>query len=135
MIDNNRDGTIDAADLKGTYASLGIMNVEDEMVNSMIKEAPAALTFTVFLGSISNFENFFWFRKMSKDEKSWNHIKGMLAEKLHGTDPEDVILDAFKEFDENNTGFIPKVTFPSYNTIKHIKHFTTVTNITFSTRI
>ena len=54
MIDNNRDGTIDAADLKGTYASLGIMNVEDEMVNSMIKEAPAALTFTVFLGSISN---------------------------------------------------------------------------------
>ena len=33
----------------------------------------------------------------------------MLAEKLHGTDPEDVILDAFKEFDENNTGFIPKV--------------------------
>merc|ERR1712176_1499900 len=82
MIDNNRDGTIDAADLKGTYASLGIMNVEDEMVNSMIKEAPAALTFTVFLG--------------------------MLAEKLHGTDPEDVILDAFKEFDENNTGFIPK---------------------------
>jgi len=82
MIDNNRDGTIDAADLKGTYASLGIMNVEDEMVNNMMKEAPAALTFTVFLG--------------------------MLAEKLHGTDPEDVILDAFKEFDENNTGFIPK---------------------------
>jgi len=82
MIDNNRDGTIDAADLKGTYASLGIMNVEDEMVANMMKEAPAALTFTVFLG--------------------------MLAEKLHGTDPEDVILDAFKEFDENNTGFIPK---------------------------
>ena len=56
----------------------------------------------------------------------------MLAEKLHGTDPEDVILDAFKEFDENNTGFIPKVPFPL---IKHMKHFTTVTNITFSTRI
>ena len=37
--------------------------------------------------------------------------KGMLAEKLHGTDPEDVILDAFKEFDENNTGFIPKVPY------------------------
>jgi len=82
MIDNNRDGTICAADLKGTYASLGIMNVEDEMVAAMMKEAPAALTFTVFLG--------------------------MLAEKLHGTDPEDVIVDAFKEFDENNTGFIPK---------------------------
>ena len=38
-------------------------------------------------------------------------MQGMLAEKLHGTDPEDVILDAFKEFDENNTGFIPKVLY------------------------
>ena len=135
MIDNNRDGTIDAADLKGTYASLGIMNVEDEMVNSMIKEAPAALTFTVFLGSISRFDFWPWLTVLWLELKFGNPFKGMLAEKLHGTDPEDVILDAFKEFDENNTGFIPKVTFPSYNTIKHIKHFTTVTNITFSTRI
>ena len=67
MIDNNRDGTIDAADLKGTYASLGIMNVEDEMVNSMIKEAPAALTFTVFLGSISNNQKWL-FVKMTGDD-------------------------------------------------------------------
>lgn len=82
MIDANRDGFIDVADLKGTYASLGVMNVEEEMLQTMMKEAPAALNFTVFLG--------------------------MLAEKLHGTDPEDVIVDAFKELDENNSGFIPK---------------------------
>ena len=58
----------------------------------------------------------------------------MLAEKLHGTDPEDVILDAFKEFDENNTGFIPKVPYFSQNSIKHINDFTTVINGLFSTR-
>ena len=33
----------------------------------------------------------------------------MLANKLHGTDPEDVIVDAFKLFDPENTGRIPKV--------------------------
>jgi len=32
----------------------------------------------------------------------------MLANKLHGTDPEDVIVDAFKLFDPENTGKIPK---------------------------
>ena len=58
----------------------------------------------------------------------------MLAEKLHGTDPEDVILDAFKEFDENNTGFIPKVPYFSQNSIKHINDFTTMINGLFSTR-
>jgi len=75
MIDNNRDGTIDAADLKGTYASLGIMNVEDEMVNSMIKEAPAALTFTVFLGSISKFDFWPWLTVLWLELKFGNPLK------------------------------------------------------------
>ena len=33
----------------------------------------------------------------------------MLADKLHGTDPEDVILNAFKLLDPDGTGLIPKV--------------------------
>ena len=49
----------------------------------MMAEAPAAINFTVFLN--------------------------MLAEKLHGTDPEDVILNAFKMFDPEGKGTIPKV--------------------------
>merc|ERR1712212_511660 len=32
----------------------------------------------------------------------------MLADKLHGTDPEDTIVDAFKMFDPDNAGKIPK---------------------------
>ena len=49
----------------------------------MISEAPAAINFTVFLN--------------------------MLADKMHGTDPEDVIVNAFKMFDPDGKGVIPKV--------------------------
>merc|ERR1712135_275371 len=63
MMDANRDGFIDGNDLKATYASLGVMKIEHDKIDSMIKEAPAAINFTVFLN--------------------------MLAEKMTGTDPED----------------------------------------------
>jgi len=91
MIDANRDGFIDKEDLIATYESLGVTNVEssrlDEMIkvsepmsdrkwlmshdwkieiNEIFKEAPANINFTVFLN--------------------------MLADKLHGTDSEEVIL-------------------------------------------
>jgi len=82
MIDANRDGFIDKEDLIATYASLGVTNVESSRLDEMIKEAPANINFTVFLN--------------------------MLADKLHGTDSEEVILSAFKLFDSANTGTIPK---------------------------
>merc|ERR1712046_352954 len=82
MIDANRDGFIDKEDLKSTYASLGCMSVESSKLDAMIAEAPAAINFTVFLN--------------------------MLADKLHGTDSEDVILAAFKLFDPEGKGTIPK---------------------------
>merc|ERR1712076_48735 len=73
MIDANRDGFIDKEDLRSTYASLGVMSIENSKLDEMMAEAPAAINFTVFLN--------------------------MLADKLHGTDSEDVILNAFKLFD------------------------------------
>ena len=73
LIDSNRDGIIDKEDLKATYASLGVNTVSDSKMDEMLAEAPAAINFTVFLN--------------------------MLADKLHGTDSEDVILGAFKVFD------------------------------------
>jgi len=82
MIDANRDGFIDKDDLKSTYASLGCMTVENEKLTNMMSEASGAINFTVFLQ--------------------------MLADKLHGTDPEDTIVDAFKMFDPDNAGKIPK---------------------------
>ena len=75
-------------DLRSTYASLGIMSVDSEKLTMMMAEASGPINFTVFLE--------------------------MLANKLHGTDPEDVIVDAFKLFDPENTGKIPKVSINTH---------------------
>ena len=82
MIDANRDGFIDKEDLVATYASLGMDSISSSKLDEMMAEAPAAINFTVFLN--------------------------MLADKLTGTDSEDVILGAFKLFDPEGTGSIPK---------------------------
>merc|ERR1712178_155342 len=73
MIDADRNGIITVGDLKATYASLGVRNVDQDELEKMTAEAGAPINFTIFLG--------------------------MLADKLHGTDPEDVILKAFKGVD------------------------------------
>ncbi|CBY11283.1 unnamed protein product [Oikopleura dioica] len=82
MIDANRDGFIDKDDLRATYASLGVMSIENSKLDEMMAEAPAAINFTVFLS--------------------------MLADKLNGADSEDVIVNAFKLFDPEGKGSIPK---------------------------
>lgn len=79
MIDQNRDGFIDKEDLGDMLASLG-KNVSDSYLEGMINEAPGAINFTMFLT--------------------------MFGEKLTGTDPEDVIKNAFGCFDEDGTGFL-----------------------------
>lgn len=77
MIDQNRDGFIDAADLKDMFASLG-KDVPDEYVEDMLNDANGAINFTMFLT--------------------------LFGEKLNGTDPEDVIRNAFACFDEEQSG-------------------------------
>merc|ERR1712227_840029 len=57
-------------------------NVDQDELEKMTAEAGAPINFTIFLG--------------------------MLADKLHGTDPEDVILKAFKVFDPENKGVVHK---------------------------
>lgn len=79
MIDQNRDGFIDKEDLHDMLASLG-KNPTDAYLDEMMNEAPGPINFTMFLT--------------------------MFGEKLNGTDPEDVIKNAFACFDEENTGFI-----------------------------
>ncbi|CAG5105138.1 Oidioi.mRNA.OKI2018_I69.chr1.g1868.t1.cds [Oikopleura dioica] len=96
MIDANRDGFIDKEDLRSTYASLGgkskgvnpgpqlgIRDMDMKKLEAMMEEANAqSINFTAFLN--------------------------MLADKLHGTDPEDVIVSAFKLFDPDGKGVISK---------------------------
>ncbi|XP_071836265.1 myosin regulatory light chain sqh-like [Apostichopus japonicus] len=81
MIDQNKDGFIDKEDLHDVLASLG-KNPTDEYLEDMLKEAPGAINFTMFLTLIS--------------------------EKISCIDPEQVILNAFSCFDETQTGLIPE---------------------------
>jgi len=79
LMDGNKDGVIDKKDLKDLYASLGMVP-PDSQLDEMIKEPGEALSFTVFLT--------------------------LFGDKLTGTDPEDVIIGAFKMFDKTDSGFI-----------------------------
>ncbi|NXY84719.1 MLRB protein, partial [Alcedo cyanopectus] len=49
IMDQNRDGFIDKADLRDTFAALGRLNVKNEELEDMVKEAPGPINFTVFL--------------------------------------------------------------------------------------
>merc|ERR1711964_727791 len=84
MIDADRNVIIDVGDLRATYAALGVRNVDQAELEKMVSEAGAPINFTIFLN--------------------------MLADKLHGTDPEDVILKAFKIFDKENKGVVSAAT-------------------------
>lgn len=77
MIDQNRDGFVDKEDLHDMLASLG-KDPTDQYLDEMMAEAPGPINFTMFLT--------------------------MFGEKLNGTDPEDVIRNAFACFDDSNTG-------------------------------
>ncbi|KRY28383.1 putative myosin regulatory light chain [Trichinella spiralis] len=79
MIDQNRDGFIDKEDLHDMFASLG-KDVSDDVLDSMINESPGTINLTVFLT--------------------------LFGEKMTGTDPEEVIRNAFQCFDEEGTGYI-----------------------------
>ena len=71
----NRDGFIDKEDLHDMLASLG-KDPTDEYLEEMMSDAPGAINFTMFLT--------------------------LFGERLQGTDPEDVIRNAFGCFDEEN---------------------------------
>jgi len=81
MIDANRDGIIDIADLKDIYGNLGRVPPDAEL-NEMLKESPGQLNFTTFLN--------------------------LFGEKLSGTDPEDTIRQAFSMFDDAAVGKLPE---------------------------
>ncbi|KAJ1126178.1 hypothetical protein NDU88_004586 [Pleurodeles waltl] len=79
MIDQKRDGFIHKEDLHDMLASMG-KNPTQDYLDAMMNEAPGPINFTMFLT--------------------------MFREKLNGTEPEDVIRNAFACFDEEGTGFI-----------------------------
>ncbi|KAL5021487.1 hypothetical protein ScPMuIL_000642 [Solemya velum] len=81
MIDQDRDGVISMGDLKEMYQSFGTVP-QDKQLEEMLKDAPGALNFTMFLS--------------------------LFSDKLSGSDPESALINAFQMFDPENKGFIPE---------------------------
>lgn len=81
MMDQDRDGIVNSSDLKAIFSSLG-REPSDKEIKEMLAECPDPdkLNFTAFLT--------------------------LFGEKMHGTDPENTILNAFKMFDEDKKGFL-----------------------------
>jgi len=77
MIDSDRDGVIGEEDLVGIFNSIG-REPDRKVIKEMLKECPEKLNFTHFLT--------------------------LFGEKLHGTDSEQALRDAFTLFDEEKTG-------------------------------
>jgi len=77
MMDNDRDGIIGEDDLASIYQTIG-READPKAIKEMLKESPDKLNFTHFLT--------------------------LFGEKLHGTDTEQALRDAFTLFDEGKTG-------------------------------
>lgn len=75
FIDQDKDGFLSKNDIRATFDSLGRICTDTEL-EGMIKEAPGPINFTMFLT--------------------------IFGDRTQGTDEEDVILNAFAQFDEGN---------------------------------
>jgi len=79
MMDLNRDGFLDQSDLSGIWQQTG-RDVDAKTCDEMLAECPGQLNFTHFLN--------------------------LFGEKMHGTDPETTLRDAFAMFDNDKSGFL-----------------------------
>jgi Ca2+-binding EF-hand superfamily protein len=75
MIDQDKDGFLSKSDIRATFDSLGRLCTDAEL-ESMIQEAPGPINFTMFLT--------------------------IFGDRTQGTDEEEVILNAFAQYDEGD---------------------------------
>jgi myosin regulatory light chain 12 len=81
MIDQDRDGIIGPDDLSNIFQQIG-READPKVVKEMLAESTEKLNFTHFLN--------------------------LFGSKLHGTDTEGALRDAFNLFDEDKSGILPE---------------------------
>nr|AIY53682.1 myosin regulatory light chain 2 [Monochamus alternatus] len=79
LMDHDKDGIISKSDLRATFDAVGKLSNEKEL-DEMINEAPGPINFTQLLG-----------------------LFGTRMADSGGTDDDEVVVAAFKSFDENGT--------------------------------
>ena len=77
LLDKDRDGLIGYSDLESAFSSLG-KNGANEIIKEMLDEANGPLNFTMFLT--------------------------LFADRMANTDNENIILNAFATFDDDQSG-------------------------------
>lgn len=102
-MDANRDGFIDASDLKAIHNDLG-RNPSDKEIQEMLKECPGQLNFTAFLTLFG--EKMHGEYMAQSTILTWMffnnyHIDILL---LLGTDSETTLRQAFEQFDPEKKG-------------------------------
>lgn len=111
MIDQNKDQIISKDDLAEMFASLG-KDHSDEYLQKMLDDAPGQINFTGvwwffslrFRGLDFRILPKFAYKKLKPS--LFMMFLTMFGEKLNGTDPEDVIKNAFQCFDDDGSGKI-----------------------------
>ncbi|KAK4875752.1 hypothetical protein RN001_012174 [Aquatica leii] len=79
LMDQDKDGIISKSDLRATFDAVGKLANEKEL-DEMLNEAPGPINFTQLLG-----------------------LFGTRMQESGGTDDDEVVIAAFKSFDENGT--------------------------------
>lgn len=78
-MDHDKDGIISKSDLRATFDAVGKLSNEKEL-DEMINEAPGPLNFT-----------------------QWLSLFALRMQDSGGSDDDEVVVAAFKSFDENGT--------------------------------
>lgn len=92
-----------------TLTAAGRLNVKQEEIDDMLKEAPGPVNFTVFLTMFGEK------LKGAQSRKCWKIKNNDVLEGIRwlhlpfsGADPEETILNAFKVFDPEGKGVLRK---------------------------
>lgn len=77
LMDNDKDGILSKSDLRATFDTVGKISSEKEL-DEMVSEAPGPITFT-----------------------QWLSLFALRMQDSGGSDEDDVVIAAFKAFDED----------------------------------
>lgn len=98
LMDQDRDGSISLDDLKEVYASLG-KTPKDSDLKQMLEETGGPVNFTKLL-------TLFGERLNGKQVVSFNNLILYYYYSFQGTDAEDILMTAFKTFDDDSKGLL-----------------------------
>lgn len=97
-MDQDRDGTVSMDDLKEVYASLGNFSSKKKFFQENFRH--------LFLGKAPKDAELKAMLEEAQGPVNFTMLLTLFGDRLNGTDEENVILNAWKNFDKEGTGLI-----------------------------